>query len=176
MALTNKLTFLYNLRCCIGTLSYNIIMKEIVGNQNLIKDINKLQYLEFAFCAISSYDEDADENCFTEDEIDLIVEQVNQICGCCNCGSSVSDDIESEEIVCTLYEEEFSNLTSGNTVVLSFAICQDLDFWVFRNGQRLDSFDEYSVNYTTKTVTFAEDFAISVGGQGGESVTVKYYK
>jgi len=176
MALSNQLNFLYNLRCCIGDLAYQMVQAEIVG-RDTTKQYRKLRYLEFAFCAIEGYDSESDLNCFTEDEVDLIAEQVNQICGCCNCGSNLrTEDIPGITMDCELYEEEFNNLVSGNTIILTYDICDNTDVWVFRNGQRIDSFDEYTIDAATKTITFAEDFAVSSGGQGGEGVTVKYYK
>lgn len=179
MASVNS-TLLYNLRCCIATLAYKNIMKELNGKISL-KDLQKIHYLRAMYCSIT------DDECFTEEEIDLIIEQINSICGCCNCGPRndtdasnvvviVIEETEEEEemAACTQIEEEFTNLQSGNTVTITATPCDGYPIDVYRNGLHQDNNDEYSMTGTV--VTFVTDFQISSGGSEGESVLVKYYK
>lgn len=179
MASVNS-TLLYNLRCCIATLAYKNIMKEFNGHIDL-KNLQKLHYLRAMYCSIT------DDECFTEDEIDLIIEQINSLCGCCNCGPKNTTDAnnviiitieetEEEEMAaqCTQVEEEFTNLQSGNTVTISETPCSGYPIDVYRNGLHQDSIDEYTMVDTV--ITFVTDFQISSGGSEGESVLVKFYK
>lgn len=173
-----------NIKCCSASIIYNTLPKELLG-QNAECIFNQGVYLQFVnevLCRYLSAIQEDVEPCLTEDEVEDIIEEAQQICGCCYCSDELPINKDSEEIIinpplanCTFFREEFYDLVSGNAVTLSWTPCPGTQVVVYRNGLRYDDLDEWT--RAGRVITMATAFGISGGsGSSGESVYVEYYQ
>lgn len=112
-------------------------------------------------------------------------------CGCGSCNPAVSGgyingvltiNVGTSSAVIPITQASIETRTpvtdsfsksSGNTVTISETPVSSLPFDVYRNGI-LQASDRYSL--LNKVVTFVSAFGNSIGGQGAESIIIKYYK
>lgn len=112
------------------------------------------------------------QECLTTAQLLVITEKLNQMCPSCNINLTIKTQVEIMAD-CVEFEEEWEDLTSGQTITLTYQVCTDTKPKVYRNGVRQDYFDEYTI--TGKVITFVVPFAISTGsGSSGEGVYVEY--
>lgn len=115
------------------------------------------------------------QECLTDDELLVVTEKINNLCYACKFTEATQNQaITIRNCInnASEYNEEFENLTSGNTVTLFYDPCPSTKMYIYRNGIRQDS-DEVTVS--GKILTFVTSFSISSGGAAvGESVYVEY--
>lgn len=142
----------------------------IQGSLKISKDIQrKLFYL---LTIRSLIDNLSTQECLTDAQFDIISEELHNICPSCDLNLRIKTQVQIMAD-CVEFEEEWNDLTTGNTVDLTYYPCTGTKVRVYRNGVRQDYFDEYSIS--GKTVTFVVAFSISGGsGSAGENVFIEY--
>lgn len=173
-----------NIKCCSSSLLHKTIMYELLGQDTecVFNQTVYLQFLNEVLCRYLSAIQAEVTPCLTEDEIENIIQEAQQICGCCYCSDqlpinkdSIITIIPTPVAQCTFFRQEFYNLTSGNQITLTWTPCPGTQVIVFRNGNRHDDIDDITID--GKVITMVNPFGISAGsGSSGESVYVEYYQ
>jgi hypothetical protein len=154
-----------------------LCMVRAEGEGNLTKRDEYLVQCEILSDCINAcykYDYLADTNPFSEDVLIDLIEDCKQFQLC----SSVINNATSSTPVSpyshlTWFEEEITNLSSGNTVTATHIPVMSAPHTTTINGLELLLGDDYTVS--GDTYTFAFNFGVSVGGTGTDSVYISYY-
>lgn len=68
--------------CCIAENGY-LLSKKLRISANCCCDIERLNILTMYWCTLECYNPDVDTNCLTQEQIDLIWEDISKKCGLC---------------------------------------------------------------------------------------------
>lgn len=79
-------------KCCMADLAYTVTKAERYGRDDLWCLKLKLKYMRLAVCLLDRYA--SDNTCISDEDAANVLEQLNKICGCCECDftSRVFDD------------------------------------------------------------------------------------
>lgn len=89
------LEYISKAKCCSGQLAYEAVVAERNGDESCYKKkLAQSRILQIIATSLQCYEDGG--TCLTDKQAQILKERVNQLCGCCDCGSDLTD-IEGNE-------------------------------------------------------------------------------